>query len=198
MSNNKKLVLASGSRVRASLLEGAGLSFEIQVSPVDEDTLKKIFSGDADALAVHLAIAKAEAVSALRGSDLVIGADQVMSCAGRQYDKPKNLAEARLNLQSLRGKAHTLHSAIAVAENGKTIWQMVAQAHLTVRDFSDIWLDEYLDQVGDRVLSSVGCYQLEGPGVQLFERIEGDYFTILGLPLLPLLEQLRSLGLIRV
>ncbi len=194
MNIKQKLVLASASKVRASLLSGAGLPYEIEVSHIDESALKLKFSGDADALVAHLAIAKAEAVSARRGADLTIGADQVMSCDGRQYDKAKDLAEARLNLLSLRGKTHILHSAIALAENGRAIWHLVAQAHLTVRDFSDEWLDQYLKQVGDKVLSSVGCYQLEGPGVQLFEHIEGDYFTILGLPLLPLLAQLRLRG----
>jgi septum formation protein len=193
------LILASASAVRATLLKGAGLEFDVEDSRLDEEALKQGFAGrdgvaDTDALALKLAEEKARAVSRAKPYALVIGADQILSCDGQRYDKPKSTAEARANLQAFRGRPHILHSGVALVANDALIWSHAAQAQLTMRDFTDSFLDEYLAQVGERVLKSVGCYQLEGPGVQLFERIEGDYFTILGLPLLPLLARLRAEG----
>lgn len=194
MSDTPTLILASRSGVRAMLLENAGVHFRVEVSPVDEEKAKEDFVGDGDALATHLAQLKSESVSAEARQQFVIGADQVLTCEGKLYDKPRHLKEARANLCAFRGRTHTLHSAVTVARGGKMQWSHVAQAHLTMRDFSDEFVDHYLRRAGEKVLKSVGCYQLEGPGVQLFERIEGDYFTILGLPLTPLFEYLRKQG----
>lgn len=195
------LILASASAVRATLLKGAGLPFEVVDLRLDEEALKEGFASregadQTDALALKLAEEKARAVARTRPAALVIGADQILSCAGRRYDKPRSMAEARANLQAFRGRPHILHSGVALVANDTVIWCHVAQAHLTMRDFSDAFLDEYLAHAGEKVMKSVGCYQLEGPGVQLFEKIEGDYFTILGLPLLPLLAELRKQGLV--
>lgn len=194
------LILASASVVRASLLKGAGLVFKIADSRLDEEEVKRGFAGrdktaDTDALALKLAAEKARAVSRSDPQALVIGADQILSCEGKRYDKPKSMAEARANLLAFRGRPHILHSGVALVANDVTVWSHAAQARLTMRDFTDEFLDEYLAQAGERVLKSVGCYQLEGPGVQLFEEIDGDYFTILGLPLLPLLAELRRHGM---
>jgi septum formation protein len=190
------LILASGSAVRATLLRQAGLVFEIQNSRVDEDVIKESFTvsnnTDIDALTLELAAAKANAVSALHPNALVIGADQILSCENHRYDKPRDMDEARANLMKFRGRPHRLHSGVVIAQAGKIIWQHSDHADLTMRDFSDAFLDNYLAEVGPKVMASVGCYQLEGLGVQLFDKIEGDYFTILGLPLLPLLEVLRG------
>lgn len=190
------LILASASAVRARLLSDAGIAFEAKDSRVDEDALKERFAGgnsdaDTDALALELASAKALAVAAANDGALVLGADQILSCAGKRYDKPKSMTEARDNLRAFRGRPHILHSGLALAAKGEVVWRHNSRATLTMRDFSDAFLDTYLAEAGERVLKSVGCYQLEGPGVQLFEKIEGDYFTILGLPLLPLLDELR-------
>jgi len=197
------LILASASGVRRKLLTDAGLRFEAVDSLVDEDAVKAGFANSdqnpedaTDALALALAEAKALAVSALHEDALIIGADQILSCQGRRYDKPKSMAEARKNLTEFRGHPHILHSGLVLARKAKVIWRHSARATLTMRDFSDAFLDHYLAEVGERVMKSVGCYQLEGPGVQLFEKIEGDYFSILGLPMLPLLAELRREGVI--
>lgn len=194
MTDTPTLILASRSGVRAMLLENAGVHFRVEVSPVDEAAAKKGFDGDGNALARHLAELKAVSVSAEAGDQFVIGADQVLSCAGELFDKPHDLEEARRNLKKFRGRTHTLHSAVVLARKGEIEWGYTAEAHLTMRDFSDAFLDHYLRRVGEKVLKSVGCYQLEGAGIQLFERIEGDYFTILGLPVLPLFAYLRDQG----
>lgn len=193
------LILASASAVRASLLRQAGLDFHVRDSRVDEDAVKKSFAGstddgDTDALALRLAEEKALAVSRAEPGALVIGADQIMSCETRRFDKPRDMVEARANLLFMRGRTHTLHSAVVLALDGEVVWGHSARADLAMRNFSDTFLDWYLKTLGEKVKTSVGCYQLEGPGIQLFERIEGDYFTILGLPLLPLLAELRDRG----
>ncbi|MAB14178.1 Maf family protein [Parvibaculum sp.] len=199
----RSLILGSGSAVRAMLLSQAGVEFEVVTSEVDEDAIKKEFAegeqlGDTefatDKLALKLAEAKALAVAANRPDALVIGADQILSCEGRRFDKPRDIDEARTNLKFFRGKSHILHGGIAIAQGDAIIWGHSDRATLTMRGFTDAFLDDYLARLGDEVLKSVGCYQMEGPGVQLFERIEGDYFTILGLPLLALLAELRRLA----
>ncbi|MCF8469743.1 MAG: Maf family protein [Parvibaculum sp.] len=201
------LILASASAGRARLLRDAGLTFETADSRVDEEALKRGFApgdnegikapeADTDALALKLAEAKALAVSAINPGALVIGADQILSCAGKPYDKPKSMDEARSNLLAFRGQPHILHNGLVLARDGTAIWHNTVCAILTMRDFSDSFLDAYLAQAGETVMKSVGCYQLEGPGVQLIKKIEGDYFTILGLPLLPLLGELRRLGVV--
>ena len=191
-STAAKLVLASGSAVRATLLRQAGIPFDVQNSRVDEDAIKERFAdSNIDELAIKLASAKAVAVSTERPDAVVIGADQILSCEGARFDKPRDMNEAWTNLKFFHGRTHRLHSGIVLAQAGKIVWHHSAHADLTMRDFSDDFLETYLKTVGDKVLTSVGCYQLEGPGIQLFENISGDYFTILGLPLLPLLNELR-------
>ena len=198
-----RLILGSGSAVRAMLLDQAGIHFEVVTSEVDEDKIKAEFAereqlGDTgfatDKLAMKLAEAKALAVAKSHPDALVIGADQILSCENRRFDKPKDMDEARTNLQFFRGKPHILHGGVAIAKGDAIIWGHSDRATLTMRGFTDAFLDDYLDQLGEQILKSVGCYQMEGMGVQLFERIEGDYFTILGLPLLPLLAELRRLA----
>jgi septum formation protein len=185
------LTLASKSAIRAAVLTGAGLDFHIAPSGVDEDALKESHAGDPAGLAMALAEAKAKAVAA---DGLIIGADQLLQCEGKLFDKPANMDEARANLQFFRGKQHFLIGGVVLVQNGETIWQHHEQVALTMRDYSDAFLDAYLEAAGDAVLASVGCYQLEGLGSHLFSAIEGDYFATLGLPLLPLLGALRTHG----
>lgn len=192
------LVLASTSIARRALLTGVGLEHEALAPGVDEEVEKArlgVISGDA--LAAALADLKALAGARLRPGALVIGADQTLACDGALYDKPIDLAEARSHLLRLRGRTHTLHAAICVARDDRVIWRHLSDARLTMRDFSDAFLDHYVALCGETLTTSVGAYRLEGPGPQLFERIEGDYFTILGLPLLPLLDFLRGAGVAR-
>jgi septum formation protein len=201
MSDLTRLVLASGSASRRALLEAAGLNFEVVPAAIDEkairDTILETTAGaEADDIASVLAAEKARVVSLTRPGSLVIGADQVLVLGGKIFSKPVNLLEAREHLVMLKGRAHDLISAVALARDGTVHWQTTATAGMSMRDFSDEFLGAYLERMGERVLSSVGCYEIEGPGVQLFERIEGDYFTILGLPLLALLARLRDEGMI--
>jgi len=193
----KTLVLASRSRSRIALLEGAGLAFATEPSDVDERAVEEpLLAAGASpgAIALHLAEAKALDVAARRPGDLVLGCDQTLGLDGERFVKPENRAAARAQLERLRGRAHELHSALALVEDGAVVWRHVSVAAMTMRPFTDAFLDAYCDRAGDAVLASVGCYQLEGIGITLFEAIEGDYFTILGLPLLPLLAELRRRG----
>ncbi|EJW21062.1 hypothetical protein IMCC14465_08580 [alpha proteobacterium IMCC14465] len=190
-----RLVLASASKVRADILSGAGVDFDICPSDVDENILKDTLS-DGGALALALAAEKAHAVSAQYPDHIVLGADQILSCDGRLFDKPRNMDEASKNLMFLRGKTHQLINGLALVLNGETVWQNTATASLTMREFSEAFLDMYLHQAGTSILSSVGCYRLEAEGSQLFEKIDGDYFTVLGLPLMPLLGALRQHGVL--
>ena len=192
------LILASKSAARSALLRAAGVAFETRGSGVDEDPIKaaELAAGSGPrAIALKLAEAKALAVSRTTEA-LVIGADQTLDLAGQLVDKPADRAEARERLLSLRGREHRLHSAVVLAQGGEVVWRDAPTTVLQVRAFSDAWLDGYLAQIGDDVLDSVGAYQLEGLGVQLFERVEGDWFTILGLPMLSLLEALRDRGVL--
>ena len=192
-----RLVLASGSTVRAKLLIGAGLTFDARPSDVDEGALKKSNNGlAANDLAEILAHAKARAISKDSMEALVIGADQILECEGQIYDKPVGEKGVRSHLRSLRGRVHQLVSAVCVAEGGEIVWSHTALANLTMRDFDDIYLEHYIRRAGPEVQSSVGAYRLEDIGIQLFELVEGDYFTILGLPLLPLLAFLRQRGIL--
>lgn len=191
MKLQKPLTLASKSRVRADILSGAGLAFDMHPSGVDEDVLKAEHGGDPPALAIALAEAKAKAVSV---PGLIIGADQLLHCDGKLYDKPRDMDEARANLQVFRGKTHQLIGGVVLVENGDTLWTHHQSVSLTMRDFSDAFLDLYLAEAGAAILASVGCYQLEGLGAHLFSHIDGDYFATLGLPLLPLLDGLRAHG----
>jgi septum formation protein len=192
-----RIVLASKSAPRAAILAGAGIAFEARASGVDEDPLKAVWlaeSAPARLIARRLAAAKAQMVSRDDPEALVIGADQTLELEGALYDKVASLAEARARLELLRGREHELHSALAIARGGKVVWRFTESPKLTMRAFSQAWLDAYLDRGGEALLGSVGCYMLEGEGSQLFERIWGDYFAVLGLPLLPLLDYLRSQG----
>ncbi|WP_119390530.1 Maf family protein [Taklimakanibacter lacteus] len=192
-----RLVLASTSSIRRELLTRSGLVFEAVRPDVDEDELKRgakgLSPGD---LALALAAAKAVSVTNRMPGTLVIGADQVLNLAGRTFDKPASPAAARDQLSQLRGRSHVLETALCCAADGKVVWQHLGQATLVMRLFSDAFLDDYMARTGSDVTTSVGGYKLEGLGIQLFESIAGDYFTILGLPLLPLLDYLRRKGAI--
>ncbi|MFZ1106173.1 MAG: Maf family nucleotide pyrophosphatase [Hyphomicrobiaceae bacterium] len=190
------LVLASASPFRRRLLEAAGVAFRVVPAKVDEGAIKRgpgAGLGPA-ALAETLAAAKAEAVSRECGNALVIGSDQVAALGSRIFDKPADLAEARAHLEALRGKTHRLFTAVTLAQNGHTVWRQSESATLTMRAFSDDFLDRYLAEGGTRLCQMAGAYEIEGRGIQLFERIEGDHFTIVGLPLVPLLAELRARG----
>lgn len=193
------LVLASASAARAEMLRAAGIVVEIRPAHVDEAAVKAALlaaAAPARDVADKLAELKAIRVSARHPGRLVLGADQVLVEEGRLHDKPRDRAEARAQLQALRGRTHELLSAACVAVDGMPVWRHVGSARLTMRPFTDAFLECYLDRLGDLVLTSVGCYQIEGPGIQLFSRVEGDHFTILGLPLIPLLGFLRARGVL--
>lgn len=192
------LVLASASAIRRHMLEAAGLSFEVDPANVEEASAKANFREagltprqQADALAEL----KAVSVSARR-SGLVIGADQMLALDSDTLDKPRDMKEARSHLQRLRGRDHELLCAAVIARDGAVVWRCLQTPRLRMHAFSDDFIDAYLARAGDAVLASVGAYQLEGLGAQLFERVEGDYFSVLGLPLLPLLAFLREQGAI--
>lgn len=175
------------------------MPFDTASAGVDEDAVKSAMLAERARpreIADALAEAKAVKASSTRPGALVIGADQTMDFEGRLFDKPVSLAEARARLQQIRGKTHALHSGVVVARDGEPIWREVVSARLTMRPFSDSFLDGYLERGGEELLSSVGAYQLENEGAQLFSRIEGDYFTILGLPLMGLLDLLRRHGVL--
>jgi septum formation protein len=182
------LILASRSVTRKALLAGAGLAFEVRSADVNERAIESAMAGD-DAAAIARALAEAKA-RAVPGA-AVIGADQVLAFAGGLLHKPPSVAAAREQLLQLRGATHELHAGVALAREGTIVWSGVETARLTMRDFSEAELDRVLALEGDAILGSVGGYRLEGPSVRLFAGIEGDYFTILGLPLLPLLGALR-------
>ena len=181
------------------LMRNAGLTFSVVPADIDEraiDTVLEKNGAPPDEVATELAKAKAMAVSTLHPDALVIGCDQTMSLGDRVYHKPETMAEAYAHLSSLSGTTHRLDSAAVLVRGGEPIWNVLTIADLTVRNLSDDFIKQHLDRVGTKALTSVGAYQLEGEGIQLFTSIEGDYFTILGLPLLPLLTKLRDLGAI--
>jgi len=188
-----RLILASGSAVRARLLRDAGVPFEVMSSGVDEDAIKAAMTGEAARVIAHrLAVEKAMAVSADYADAHVIGADQILECDGRLFDKPADLGQAKGHLQVLRGRTHRLITVTVVVRGHDILWSHTEVPHLTMRDLRDTFITRYLARVGENALHSVGAYQLEGQGAQLFEHIDGDFFSILGLPLLPLLAFLRS------
>jgi septum formation protein len=193
------IVLASASPTRIALLRNAGLEFTAVAAQIDERAIEAALAASARPpaeIAAALAEAKALSVVASRAGALVIGADQVLSADGRAWHKPSSIGEARDQLIALSGRTHELHSAIAVAREGTIGWRHSETVRLTMRPLTAGFIDDYLSRVGREALRSVGSYQIEGPGIQLFERIAGDYFAILGLPLLPLLAYLRNAGAI--
>ena len=190
--NAEPLVLASKSTARLSLLAGAGIAVEVLPADIDERGIEaKAASQSAGSVAALLAREKARVVGAQRPGRLVLGADQTLTLGDRRFSKPTDHTAAAEQLRALRGKTHSLHSAVALMRDGRVLFEHCDEARLTVRPFSEEFLAQYLAAAGDIVLASVGAYQLEKAGIQLFERVEGDYFTILGLPLLPLLDFLR-------
>ena len=194
-----RLILASGSQARAQVLRGAGVAFAVEVPDVDEEAVKTRLLAQGEGprgIAQALAEEKALAVSRSRPG-LVVGADQTLEFEGLLHDKVADLPAARARLAQLRGKPHMLHAAVVAAEAGEPVWRECVSATLIMRDFSDAFLDDYLAAEGQAALGSVGCYRLEGPGAQLFSSIDGDYFAILGLPLLGLLDLLRRRGVLR-
>ncbi len=191
------LVLASKSDVRGKILAAAGLRIEIRPAQLDERAAEaEAGTTEAAAVARYLARAKADAVARSLPGRLVLGADQTLARGTKRFSKPADRAQAVEQLRFLRGRTHELHSALTLVRDGKVLFDCADSARLTMRDLSDRFLENYLDMTGDMALASVGAYQLEGIGVHLFERVEGDYFTILGLPLLPLLGFLRQNGFV--
>jgi len=194
-----KIILASASPSRAAVLSQARVPFEINVSGVDEEPTKrqaKQTGASAIDAADSLAALKATTVSIQNPKHFVIGADQILYLDGQWFDKPATVAEARSNLSRFRGRTHHLATAVVVAFGGKRIWHTHDHPALTMRKFSEVFLDQYISAAGDSILASVGGYHLEGLGAQLFERVDGSFFSILGLPLLPTLAYLRECGAI--
>lgn len=193
------LVLASASPFRRMLLDNAGIAFQAQAADIDERAIEAEIErqgSSPEEVALVLAEAKARNVGQAFPAAIIIGSDQTMSLGTRVYHKPRDMNEARDHLLSLSGKVHQLNSGIVLTQGNDVLWKHVSSARLSVRVLSPDFIDAHLARVGTKALSSVGAYQLEGEGIQLFDAIDGDYFTILGLPMLPLLEKLRDLRVI--
>ncbi len=202
ISRPATLILASASKARRQMLAAAGIEVAVQPADIDEAAVRAALDGPSAAMppadvALILAEAKAAAIAEQNPGALVIGADQVLALGGEILSKPGSIADAHRQLKKLRGRSHELHSGVCCVRGDKTLWRHTASASLTVREFSDGFLQDYLNREGDAVCKSVGAYQLEGRGAQLFSKIDGDYFTILGMPLLPLLNFLREAGALR-
>ncbi|MFC5345811.1 nucleoside triphosphate pyrophosphatase [Brevundimonas staleyi] len=197
LERGERLILASRSAARRAMLTGAGVPYTAMDAGVDEDAIKASLDGiDPAELALELARAKALAVSRHDPEAWVLGSDQTLDFDGGMVSKAKDLAEARHRLQQMRGHTHHLNSGVALAWGGAVVWSGVDTARMTMRRFTDEFLDAYLEAEGEGLLGSVGCYRLEGMGSQLFDRVEGDYFTVLGMPLWPVLAELRRAGVI--
>jgi septum formation protein len=191
----KPLLLASRSSIRLEILRAAGVPVEVEAADIDERAVeRRSATHDPGEIAALLAREKARAVALRRRGRLVLGADQTLALGDQRFSKPADRNAARAQLQTLRGRTHALHTAIAIVRDGSVLFECRESARLTMRAFSDRFLDDYLDAVGEAVTASVGGYQVERAGIQLFERIDGDHFVILGLPLLPLLRHARTAG----
>jgi septum formation protein len=191
------LILASASTSRQRLLADAGIAADADPADIDESVIKaecRKTGRSSGNCAAQLAEAKARAVASRHRDCLVLGADQMLDCDGEWFDKPRDRAEARDQLMRLRGRTHALITAATIVRNDRQLWQAIETPRVTMRAFSDAFLDRYLDRIGDRVLKTVGGYELEKLGAQIMEKVEGDYFAILGLPLLPLMHFLRDEG----
>lgn len=197
LAGNERLVLASRSAARRAILSNAGVVFAVVDANVDEAAIKATMAdASPQDLAIELAMAKALAVSRHDPEAWVLGADQTLSFQGGLVSKAASIDAARARLSQMRGRTHQLHSGVALARNGSVVWSGVDSVTLRMRDFSDAFLDAYLVREGEAVLACVGSYRLEGMGSQLFEAVEGDYFSVLGLPLWPVLAELRRAGVI--
>ena len=193
------IILASQSAGRRRMLENAGVPFRVEPADIDEEEVRRTLasrSAPIEEVASALAWKKAEAVSALQPGSLVLGADQMLECEGRRFDKPADIAEACRHLQALQGRTHSLVTAAVLVSDGERLWSHPEFCRLTMRPLSCECLEAYLDEVGERVLESVGCYQIEGRGIRLFERIEGDWHAIIGLPLVAVLNELGARGVL--
>lgn len=194
MASDCGIVLASASAARGKILENAGLKFEVVPSTVDEAAVRAaLVDVDPVDVAEVLARAKTEDVARRVDADIVIGADQVLAIGDEIFSKPTDMAEARSQLLMLKGRTHQLHTAVAISYEDMISWVHVDSVDVTFRDYSAAFVGRYLSAAGEQALRSVGCYQLEGLGVQLIEKISGDYFSVLGLPLIPLIDELRRL-----
>ncbi|MET0939797.1 MAG: Maf-like protein [Mesorhizobium sp.] len=195
----EQIILASGSPFRKKLLHNAGISFEVVPADIDERAVENALAGSGatpEDVAAVLAEAKAVNVSEKIAGALVIGSDQTLSLGDTIFHKPADMEAARRQLLKLSGKTHQLNSAVVIARDGEAVWRHVGVARLTMRELDSGFIGRHLSRVGDKALSSVGAYQIEGEGIQLFEEIDGDYFTIVGLPMIPLLAALREQGAI--
>ena len=194
-----QLILASGSAIRKQILDGAGLDYEVVVRPVDEAAIKDAMLADGARMRdIADALAEAKAMRVSRQMPgFVIGADQIMVMENTLFDKPKDLEDARARLLAMRGKMHELVGAVVICENGAPVWRHICRTKLWVREFSDEFLDTYIEAEGQALTKSVGAYRFEGLGSQLFSKVEGGFFAILGLDLLPVLDFLRTRGVVR-
>ncbi|MCD2174694.1 Maf family nucleotide pyrophosphatase [Rhizobium sp. C4] len=199
MTKEAPLILASGSPFRKQLMDAAGLIFAAEPASIDEREIEAPLAAagaSAESIALALAKAKASEVAGRHSASFVIGSDQVMSMDGRLFHKCTSVEMARDQLRSMRGRTHRLSSAISIVRDDREVWSHVSVADMTFRNFSDAFLDDYIERAGPKVLLTVGAYSYEGLGQQLFEKVEGDFFTIIGLPMLPLLAALRDLAII--
>ena len=195
-----EIILASASAIRAEIMTNAGIKFKAKPSYIDEDKIKREYHAAGRAipeLVQALALGKAQAVLTTT-PEIIIGADQVLEFKGQVFDKPKSILEARKRLQELRGREHRLIGAVCLLQNGEKPWFHVSTTKLTMRDFSDEFLKDYLHKESESLLACVGAYKFEGLGANLFESVEGDFFSILGLSLLPLMAELRRRGALLV